>query len=573
LPRVADSLCFQQFCYLGNGIFWVGSISGVFVYDGHHNTISRIDEIPAEYSLNIAKLSTGSVLVTFYPADYYYFYFQQKLYKIPTGDHPELREIVSVREDGRGRVWFATNSGLSVASREGIEAFCQGKEKSVYYYKYTSSEGLNQIEFNGGLNPSSAISGDGYLGFNSMAGVFLFHQDSVRPTFPAGGIQLYSLGRSGGAVQVGSHLSLEHDNEGKVLQASVPYYADRANLLLQYKMDDAPGAWTDIGADGRIAIPPMSHGGHTLSLRTRTGLGSRDYLTKAVNIHVSELFFETPVFRILAGIVLFAICLFFGILIVRLRKEIRLKNDRLLEKNFLLEEALDELKETITLKEKLIALILHDLKTPLYYQHVLLDQLNAADHFTSDDARRLFGDLKTSSASVVKLTKDFLTWYSSQKDGFTVKRTRFEYEEVVRELFSVYSDIAGRKRITMRCKCGGPEWLYTDKDLLEIILRNLLDNAIKYTTDGSITIALERKEDGCAIVVSDTGRGMTADKIKQLEDYAQQPHHQSSETFGYRFIFSLAEKIGAGIRISSEPRKGTNVTIFIPGLNEARLLA
>jgi signal transduction histidine kinase len=114
------------------------------------------------------------------------------------------------------------------------------------------------------------------------------------------------------------------------------------------------------------------------------------------------------------------------------------------------------------------------------------------------------------------------------------------------------------------CKNIEPVLLFTDRKILEIILRNLLDNAIKYTSAGSVTLRFEHRDGGSVITVADTGRGMPPDKIKRLEAYAKKPNDQLSDTFGYRFIYTLAEKIDASIQIVSELHKGTSISIFIP---------
>jgi two-component sensor histidine kinase len=60
---------------------------------------------------------------------------------------------------------------------------------------------------------------------------------------------------------------------------------------------------------------------------------------------------------------------------------------------------------------------------------------------------------------------------------------------------------------------------------------------------------------------------MKPETIRRLEGYSNKLHQESTQTFGYRFIYTLAEKIGAAIKIRSEAGKGTSVTIIIPGLS------
>jgi signal transduction histidine kinase len=229
--------------------------------------------------------------------------------------------------------------------------------------------------------------------------------------------------------------------------------------------------------------------------------------------------------------------------IVRLRREVRLKNARL--------------QENMAIKEKLISLILHDLKTPIYFHSLLLNQLVESDSFKNETSRQLFMDLKNSSDAVLQFTKEFLTWYSSQRDGFRVMKTAFDHRAVVEDLFLVYKDIAARKHLELLYTGEGIGNLFTDRNILTIILRNLLDNAIKYTDAGKVMLIFERRGAHDVITVSDTGYGMPEEKIRELEAL-------SSITFGYRFIFTMAEKIGAHIQVTSRLGSGTSVKIILP---------
>jgi len=550
--------CFQGFRLISDSIFWIGSVDGLYIYDERINRIDKVKAIPDVFTLNITKLSDGAVLLTCYPQSFYYLYYKDRFHKIMVDMDLPLKEISSVLEDRRGRIWFATSGGLFVTAREEIEAYCDKEKRSIYYYRYGKREGLQELEFNGGLHASNGISADGYIVFNSMAGFFLFHQDSIRQEFPGRDIRLLTLHPGGEEDAAGDTIALEHDNDGMVVQVSVPYFGSKDNLQLEYKVTPGMDVWKDVDAQGRITVGHLSYGHYQLSVRARSGLGVRDYLTNTISIEVDHLFHETLLFRIIAGIILVMACALAIIAIVRLRKEVRMKNASLKDKNVELQEALSELEDNISLKEKLISLILHDLKTPLYFQSLLFSRIVESDYFTNQEARGLFQDLKNSSAGILQFTKEFLTWYSSQRDGFKVKKTEFEYMLVVNDLFSVYAGIAAKKNLVLQCKSMGVESLYTDRNILEIIIRNLLDNAIKYTSTGSVTLLFEKRDDGDAIVVTDTGKGMTQEKIGMLE----------GERFGYRFIYTMARKIDAGIHIASKPGEGTSVTITIPHKTE-----
>jgi signal transduction histidine kinase len=580
-----NKITFQAMTYMGDGKFWLCSTRGLYIYDSYSNDIKKSPFVPDDLILNIARLKDGSVLLSCYQQDYNYYYHDHHFYKIPVGKHDGLTEIMSIREDINSRIWLSTNKGLYVTTREELNRFCIEQTGSIYYYKYDLTDGLTTMEFNGGLNPSNAMNGEGYLAFNSMDGLIIFHQDSIRQYFPENGIFIASIEQGGRSVQAGDSIELKNEYNATIVQLAVPYYHNMANLDLEYKIGGFREAWTEVDENGKILIDHLPHGAYTLNMRVKIGFGPGKYFTRIVFIKVPPLFYETTLFRILAAIFLLSLCLFIIYSTINLRRrkrEIKWKNASLEQKSIELQEmvgelelAVDEiaesklkLQENINLKEKLISLILHDLKSPLYSQSLIFNVLSYSDFFVNEEARNLFLELKNSNAAIVKFIQDFLTWYSSQKDGFIVKKAHFEHARLIDDIFYVYSDIATRKKLELLYEKNGSLLLFTDKNILEIIFRNILDNAIKYTQNGAVSLRFEKGPGEVRIIVTDTGIGMKPEIIRRLEGYSNKLHHESTQTFGYRFIYTLAEKIGAAIEIRSEAGKGTSVTIIIPDLSE-----
>ena len=533
---------FDRIVYMGDGAFWIGSDNGLYLYNKRDNSVKKPSSVPDAPVLCIKKLQDGSILFGSYQQDFNEYYYDGRFYRLPAGKQDALKELMSIGEDTHGKIWLSTNKGLFVTTRSALQDYCKGLTTSIFYYKYDKTDGLSSVEFNGGLNASSAATGSGYFAFNSMDGPVVFHQDSVKQYFPDHGFLI-----DGDSIISG------RGNNNILFRVVVPYYHNKANLHAEYKIGGVQDGWTDVASDGRILINHLPHGSHLLTVRVKTGFGLDDFFTREVHIKVDPLFYETMFFKVCLSILLLLVVLFVIVTTLKLRSrkmEIMSKNARL--------------QENIELRERLISLILHDLKTPLYFQSLLFSQAGGPGFFDSKEGRDLFIELKNANTSILKFTKDFLTWYSSQKDGFVVRKTEFGQTRLFDDVLSVYSEIAAAKKLRLIYKKDEPVRLFTDRNILEIILRNILDNAIKYTAAGHVGLFVEKQPGVITITVADTGNGMTPEKVHRLEEYSDKLHSQSSETFGYRFIFTLAEKIEARIRIRSELGKGTSVTISIP---------
>jgi signal transduction histidine kinase len=177
--------------------------------------------------------------------------------------------------------------------------------------------------------------------------------------------------------------------------------------------------------------------------------------------------------------------------------------------------------------------------------------------------RTMFIQMRQSNDAILKFTQDFLTWYSSQRNGFMIKSVSFVLAGLIDEILLMYKEIASLKNIEI-FSAGCKETVFTDRNILEVILRNLLDNAIKYTEQGSVTISCRKTAGSISIRVEDTGPGIPIQILEQLEMYYSLETQYSLATFGYRFIFTLSQKIGALLYVTNKKGSGASITIVLP---------
>jgi signal transduction histidine kinase len=228
------------------------------------------------------------------------------------------------------------------------------------------------------------------------------------------------------------------------------------------------------------------------------------------------------------------------------------------------DERTTELEQSTLLKEKLISVIMHDLRSPLFAQSMLIDYLNEKYEELNDaEVHDILEDLRDASNKLCQFSTDFLTWYNSQKHGFEISNGPIELDKFIKETGAFYADIARRKGIFIDYAIPHGLIIFSDRNILSIILRNLVDNAVKYTPQGNIRITAERMDEQIRIRIDDTGPGMTAEKIGELLSYMEESADKATATFGYRFITELVRKMGGTLGIESEPGKGTIVMVTL----------
>jgi K+-sensing histidine kinase KdpD len=221
-----------------------------------------------------------------------------------------------------------------------------------------------------------------------------------------------------------------------------------------------------------------------------------------------------------------------------------------------------ELEESTKIKERLLSVIMHDMRSPMFSQALLIDHLHKNfQKFSETELSDLFFLLKDSTNKICQFSTDFLIWYDSQRKGFSIKQENIKLVDFIKEHTVLYENIALRKGLAFDRDIPSGLALISDRNILAIVLRNLVDNAVKYTSSGGIVIAANSNDGYIEIMVKDTGQGMTASKITEILATNENDTNTTGPTFGYRFIMELARKLNGEVNMESAPAKGTTVVV------------
>jgi signal transduction histidine kinase len=114
-----------------------------------------------------------------------------------------------------------------------------------------------------------------------------------------------------------------------------------------------------------------------------------------------------------------------------------------------------------------------------------------------------------------------------------------------------------------------PLTIYGDEEAISKIVRNLLGNAFKFTSEGQVSLTLERREEQMAIQVSDTGIGIPPHAREFIFDEFRQVDQTSKRKYGgtglgLAIVQKLARAMGGQVTLESELGKGSTFTVLIP---------
>jgi PAS domain S-box-containing protein len=168
-----------------------------------------------------------------------------------------------------------------------------------------------------------------------------------------------------------------------------------------------------------------------------------------------------------------------------------------------------KLNEALRTKDKLFSIISHDLRGPVSNLLPMLDLLTGDIELDSDQRSQFINYIKEASRNTFELLENLLIWSKSQTGTISLSRDNFSLEEVLSKNIQLISAAARQKEITLALKISAPMNVFADKESVNLITRNLLTNAVKFTPKGGrITISTSSSAGFANIEISDTGSGI-----------------------------------------------------------------
>jgi len=204
--------------------------------------------------------------------------------------------------------------------------------------------------------------------------------------------------------------------------------------------------------------------------------------------------------------------------LINIQREMQKKNatieDLLLKTNRMNAE-LHELNAT---KDRLFSIIGHDLRAPLAN---IIESLNlvSSNQITYDKMMQIgfFQDLSKSAGLTIQMLENVLEWSRIQLGEQAYKPVKIRLNELVEPIIHLYEKIANDKNVQISEKTGEPIEVFADPRMMEVVFRNLISNAIKFTkSSGEITLSIKSENGYAWISIEDNGIGMSTEKLANL---------------------------------------------------------
>ncbi|MGQ9756257.1 MAG: two-component system histidine kinase PnpS [Desulfotomaculales bacterium] len=223
------------------------------------------------------------------------------------------------------------------------------------------------------------------------------------------------------------------------------------------------------------------------------------------------------------------------------------------------------------MRTEFVANASHELRTPLTsilgYVETLLD--GAVDD--PELARRFLGIINDEARRLTKLVDNLLDLARIEEKRTVFRRQPVDIRELVEKAVRMFEPQARAKGVTLAVEMpAGLPVVEGEPDLLGRVVVNLLDNAVKFTDRGSISVRGRTVENGVELEVEDTGPGIPAESLPRVfERFYRVDKARGRETGGTGIGLSIVKHIveghGGQVRVESELGKGTRFIVFLPG--------
>ncbi|EDM38627.1 sensor for ctr capsule biosynthesis, probable histidine kinase acting on RcsB [Pedobacter sp. BAL39] len=228
----------------------------------------------------------------------------------------------------------------------------------------------------------------------------------------------------------------------------------------------------------------------------------------------------------------------------------------------------DLLEQSNIEKNKLMSIISHDLRTPLMNIKGYLELLNE-DVLDSADRPFLEKELLKSTNNAVEMLSNLLHWSKSQMEGPAVHLVDVNLLSVLRSTLEMEKTHALKKDISLSYTIPDDLKLLADVDMLQLVVRNLISNAVKFTPQcGQIHVDAKLLAEECKITVSDNGNGIPLDKWDKIFSIKAEPafgtNNEKGVGLGLVLCKEYIERQGGRISFESKPGLGSRFYIHLP---------
>lgn len=500
------------------GNFFVSTSKGVMRFSADGKKKETLSFLPECEYLSIAKTKDGRFFVTRFGGVLCFDYEKKSYFEIP-GCFNDLAKSYFYEKaimEKDGKVFIGTNTGFYV----------------INYEQLDSSQPTRMSRFGN-----------------------LYINGSIVKPYTEGVLEK-------GMLNEIDELVLPSSQSNNVeIDIDVIDYKVGVQTVLSYRLDDdVTSRWNEISKDRKLQFAFLPEGEHKLEVKiSKPGTLTEDCIL-SLNIRVLPPWWKSDLAKFLwVSLFLLAIFAVYKYRMMRFNQQKQILKEKV-------EERTAELRIALTDKDRLISVVAHDLKNPMF------GIVGALEREREDNPN--VAHIYNQAVSLQNEMVDLVNWAKEKRESLQAIFTQIDIQSIIGRETSLLEGVIQTKEISIEKTIDVTHYAWSDSRLFGTMIRNLINNAVKFTPRGGNIKVSAIEEDGkIRVRVADNGIGMSSDKIKELLNNDSYHHSEGTEKemstgIGLSIVKDYAAKLGTKIEIESEEGKGSSISFVLGATSE-----